>query len=132
MEDITNADYAHTKGVCNDFEIKNLREFYDFYVQSNTLLLADLFENFRNMCLDIYETDPAKFLPAPGLAWQAALKKTQVKSDLLTDINMLLLLEKGIRGGLCHFIIDMQKLLKNTLNIMMKKRVAKSSIFGCK
>ena len=55
------------------------------YLQSNTLLLADVFENFRNMCLEIYELDPAKFLSAPGLAWQAALKKTKVKLDLLTE-----------------------------------------------
>ena len=74
------------------------------YVQSNTLLLADVFENFRNMCLEIYELDPAKFLSAPGLAWQAALKKTKVKLDLLTDIDMLLMVEKGIRGGICHSI----------------------------
>ena len=64
------------------------------YVQSDTVLLADLFENFRNICLEIYELDPAKFLSAPGLAWQAALKKTKVKLDLLTDINMLLMVEK--------------------------------------
>ena len=88
MEDITDADYAHTKRVCRDFEIKKLGEYYDLYLQSDTLLLADVFENFRNMCLEIYELDPAKFLPAPGLAWQAALKKTKVKLDLLTDIDM--------------------------------------------
>ena len=64
------------------------------YVQRDTVLLADLFENFRNICLEIYELDPAKFLSAPGLAWQAALKKTKVKLDLLTDINMLLMVEK--------------------------------------
>ena len=58
------------------------------YVQSDTLLLADVFENFRNMYLKIYERDPAKFLSAAGLAWQAALKKTKVKLDLLTDIDM--------------------------------------------
>ena len=62
------------------------------------------FENVRNMCIDIYELNPAKFLLAPGLAWQAHLKKTEVKLDLLTDIDMLLILEKGIRGGICHSI----------------------------
>ena len=72
------------------------------YVQSDTLLLADVFENFRNMCINLYELDPAKFLSAPGLAWQAALKKTKVKLDLLTDIDMLLM--KGIRGGICYSI----------------------------
>ena len=71
--------------VCKDFEIKLFGEYYDLYVQSDTLLLPDVFENFRNMFLKIYELDPAKFLSAPGLAWQAALKKTKVKLDLLTE-----------------------------------------------
>ena len=61
MEDITNVGYAHTKRVCKDFEIKNLGEHHDLYVQSDTLLLADVFENFRTMCLEIYELDPANF-----------------------------------------------------------------------
>ena len=56
------------------------------------------------MCLKVYELDPVKFLPAPGLAWQAALKKTEVKLELLADIDMLLMVEKGIRGGICHAI----------------------------
>ena len=89
MEDITDADYAHTKRVCKDFEIKNVGEYHDFYVQSDTLLLADVFENFGNMCFEIYELDPAKFISAPWLAWQAALKKTMVKLDLLTNIDIL-------------------------------------------
>ena len=74
------------------------------YVQSNTLLLADVFENFRNMCLETYESDPEKFLSAPGLAWQAALKKTKVKLHLLIDIDILLMEERGIVRGICHSI----------------------------
>ena len=70
--------------------------------QSDTLLLADVFENFRNMCLEIYELDPVYFVSAPGLAWQACLKKTGVKLELLTDYDMLLIVEKGIRGGICQ------------------------------
>ena len=69
MEDITDADYVHPKRVCKDFEIKHLGEYHDLYVQSDTLLLADVFENFRNICLEISELDPAKFLSDPGLAW---------------------------------------------------------------
>ena len=83
---------------------KKFVEYHDLYVQNDTLLLADIFENFRNMCLKIYELDPAKSLSPPGLAWQTALKKTKVKLDLLSDIAMLLMLEKGIRGGICHSI----------------------------
>ena len=67
-EDITDADYAHTKRVCKDFQIKHLGEYHDLYVHSNALLLADVFENFRNMCLKICKIDPAKFLSASGLA----------------------------------------------------------------
>ena len=74
------------------------------YVQSDILLLADVFENFRNMCFKIYELDPPKFLSAPRLTWQAALKKTKVKLDLLTDTDTLLMVKKGIRGGICHSI----------------------------
>ena len=74
MEDNTDADYGHAKRICKDFEMKNLGKYYDLYVQSNTLLLPEIFENFRNMCLKIYKPYPAKFHSAPGLAWQAALK----------------------------------------------------------
>ena len=104
MENFTDAHYAHAKRVCKDFEITSLGEYHDLYVQSNTVLLADVFENFRNMCLKIYELDPAKFFSAPGLAWQATLKKTKVKLDLLTDTDMLLMVEKGIREGIFHSI----------------------------
>ena len=86
------------KNLCKNFKIKNLGEYNDFYVQSNTLSLADIFENFRNKRIKIYELDSANFLSAPELAWQACLKKTEVKLELLIDINMLLMVEKGIRG----------------------------------
>ena len=109
MADITDADYALAKRISKDFEIKNIGEYYDLYVQSDKLLLADVFENFRNMCLEIFELDPSKFLSAPGLAWQAAFKKSKVKLDLLTDINVLLMVKKGIRGGICHAIYQYTK-----------------------
>ena len=64
------------KKIWDVFEIENLDEYHDLYVQSDTLLLADMFENFRNMCLNIYELDPVYSVSAPGLAWQACLKKT--------------------------------------------------------
>ena len=74
----------------------------NLYVQSDTLLLADVFENFRDKCIEIYELDPAHFVSAPGLAWQACLKKTNVKLELLTDNVMLLMFEEGTRGGMCQ------------------------------
>ena len=77
-------------------------EYHDLYVLSDTLLLEDVFENFRDKCIETYELDPAHFLSAPGLAWKACLKKTNVKLELLTDNDMLLMFEKGIRGGMCQ------------------------------
>ena len=71
-----------------NLKLKNFGEYHDLFVQSDTLLVADVFENFRNMCLKIYELDLAKFLSAPGLAWQAALEKTKVKVDLFTDTDV--------------------------------------------
>ena len=87
--DITDADYMHGKRICKDFEIKHLGEYHDLYLKSETLLLVDVFKNFRKMCLKIYELDPVKFLSASGLAWQAALKETDVKLELLNDNDML-------------------------------------------
>ena len=104
MEDITDVDYRHRKTVFEYLINKNLGDYHNLYDQSDTLLLADVFENFRNMCIKVYELDPAHFLSAPGLAWQACLKKKEVKLELLTDVNMLLMVEKGIRGGICHVI----------------------------
>ena len=113
IEDITDADYAHAKRVCKDFEIENLGEYHDLYLNSDTLLLADVFENYRKTCLEIYELHLAKFVSAPGSAWQAALKKTEVELDLLTDIDMLLGVEEGIGGKYVMQFISMQKLIIN-------------------
>ena len=88
----------------DNWERDNLGEYHDLYVQSDTLLLADIFENFRNMCIKVYELNHAYFLSLPALAWQACLKKTNVKLELLTDYDMLLMIEEGIRGGICHSI----------------------------
>ena len=104
LEDITDKDYAHAQKVFEEFKLKNLGDYHDLYVQSDTLLLADVFENFRNKCIEIYELDPAHFLSAPRLTWQACLKKTEIELELLTDNDMLLMVEKGTRGGICQAI----------------------------
>ena len=104
LTDITDEDYAHVQKVFEELKLKNLGNYHDLYVQSNTLLLADVFESFRNKCIEIYELDPTHFLSAPGLSWQAALKKTGVILELLPDIDMLLMVEKGMRGGMYHAI----------------------------
>ena len=124
MEGIANADYTHPKRVYKDSEIRSLGEYHDLYVKSNTLLLADLCGNFRNMCLKIYKLGPAKLLSAPGIAYQATLKNTKVKLDLLTDIDMLLVVEKAITGEICHSIYqyakDNSKYMKDYFLNLMK------------
>ena len=78
-------------------------------------MLADVFENFRDKCIEIYELDPVYFVSAPGLAWQACLKKTGVKLELLTDYDILLMVEKGIRSA--KFVKQHIGMLKQTINI---------------
>ena len=102
LEDISDKDYVHAQKVWDVLEIKNLGEYRDLYVQSDTLLLEDVFENSRNKCLEIYELDPVYFVSAHGLAWQAYLKIIGVKLELLTDYDMLLMIEKGIKDGVCQ------------------------------
>ena len=104
MKNIDDIDYRHGNNVFNKFKLNNLGEYHDLYYQRDTLLLADVFENFRNTCLKVYELYPAHFLSLPGLAWRACLRKTNVKLKLLTDYDMLLTVEEGIRGGICHSI----------------------------
>ena len=102
MEDIDDIDYRHGNNVFKGFKLENLRDYHDLYVQGDTLLLGNVFNNFRDMRIKEYELDPAHFLSLPGLAWQACLKKTNIELVLLTDYDMLLMVEEGIRGGICH------------------------------
>ena len=95
MEDITDIDYRHANIMFKRFKLENIGYYHDLYVQSDTLLLADVFNNFRDMCIKEYKLDPAHFL---------SLKKTNIELELLTDYDMLLMVEEGIRGGICHSI----------------------------
>ena len=104
VENIDDIDYRHGNSVFKRFELENLGQYHDLYVQSDTLLLADAFENFRDVCIEEYELDPAHFLSLPGLAWQTCLKKTNIELELLTDYDMLVMMEEGISGGICHSI----------------------------
>ena len=104
MENISDIDYRHANNVFKVFKLENLENYRDLYVQSDMLLLADVFNNFRDMRIKEYELDSAQFLSLPGLAWQACFKKTNIELELLTDYNMLLMVEEGIRGGICHSI----------------------------
>ena len=96
LENINKEDYAHAQKVWDTFNIQNLGEYHDLYVQLDTLLLSDVYENFRDLCSDIYQLDSAHFLSAPGLAWQACLKMTKVKLELLLDEDMFLMNERNM------------------------------------
>ena len=122
--------YPHRKSLQR--LIKNLEEYHDLYVQNDTWLLADVFENFRNMWLEIYKLDPTKFFSVPGLAWQKTFKKIKVKLDLLTCIDMLLVAEKGIRGGICHSFYWCTKANNKYMKNYDKNKELSSSALGCK
>ena len=96
MCNISEDDYEHTQRVWSAFGIHDLGEYHDLYLKTDVILLANVFEAFRDTCLEHYKLDPAHFYTSPGLAWKACLKKTEVKLELLTDPDMLLMFEHGI------------------------------------
>ena len=97
---ITKANFKHAWNVWNTFKMKTFKEYHELYNETDVLLLADVFENFRDLCLKIYGLDPVYYFTAPGLAWDACLKITDIQLELLSNHNMLLMFEKGIRGGI--------------------------------
>ena len=99
---------------------KNLGKYHNLHAQTDTLLLADVFENLRNKCLEIFELDPIYFVSAPGLAWKACLKKLGMKLELITDYNMLLMIEEGIRGGICQATHRYAKQIMNIWKIVIR------------
>ena len=101
-EDISDDDYQHAINVWNTFKCKSIRDYHDLYLKSDVLLLSDVFENFRKTCLKHYKLDPAHYYTSPGLAWDACLKETGQQSQLLHDYDMLMMFERGIRGGITH------------------------------
>ena len=100
MSNVSDDDYQHAQPAWKEFEIRNLGDYYDLYLRTDVILLANIFEEFRDTCLEHYGLDPAHFYTSPGLAWKACLKKTGVKLELPTDPDMLLMFKRGIRGGI--------------------------------
>ena len=99
-EGITEEDYKHALNVWNVFNMKTFKDYHELYNETDVLLMADVFENFRDLCLKIYGLDPAHYFTAPGLSWDACLKITGVELELLSDPDMLLMWERCIRGGI--------------------------------
>ena len=97
--EISDSDYEHAQKVWNHFGMKTFHEYHDLYLKTDVLLLADVIEKFRGLCMENYELDPCWYYTTPRLASDASLKKTEVQLELLIDINMLLMIEEGIRGG---------------------------------
>ena len=101
-EDISDDDYQHAIRVWNTFDCKTIRDYHNLYLKSDVLLLSDVFENFRKTCLKHYKLDPAHYYTSPGLAWDACLNETGQQLQLLHDYDMLMMFERGIRGGITH------------------------------
>ena len=96
---ISDEDYEHAQKVWKVFGMKTMRDYHDLYLKSDVLILADVFEEFRKVCLDNYKLDPAWYYTSPGVSWDAMLKMTKINLELLTSSGMYLMVEKGIRGG---------------------------------
>ena len=104
MSGVGDSEYEHACNVWKEFRIRNMGEYHNLYLKTDTILLANVFESFRTVCMENYGLDPAHFYTALGLAWKACLKKTGIRLELLLDPDMLLMFERGIRGGITQSV----------------------------
>ena len=101
-ETISDEDYQHAQNVWKTFNMKSMGEYHDVYLKADVLLLADVFENFRKTCLQYYKLDPCYYFTSPGLSWDAMLKMTNIRLNLISDVDMYQFVEKGMRGGVSY------------------------------
>ena len=104
MSSISSDDYQHAQKVWKEFRIHNLGDYHDLYLRTDVVLLTNVYEAFREMCLEHYKLDPAHFYTSSGLAWKAGLKHTGIRLKLLTDLDILLMFEHGIRGEITQAV----------------------------
>ena len=135
---INNYNYNHVLNVWKTFKMKTLKEYHEVYNITDVLLLADVFENFRDLCLKNYGLDPAHYYTAPGLAWDAMLKMTKINLELLSDVDKLLMIEKGIRGGISIISNRYGKANNKYMKDYNKKEASKylmyvdaNNLYGC-
>ena len=112
-EEISDEDYNHVQTVWRSLKIENLGQYHDLYMKTDILLLADIFQNFQDLCLDFYKFDPAHCLTLPSFAWSAALHKSNINLELISDPDMYLFFEEGIRGGISVITKSIAKLIIN-------------------
>ena len=101
---VANGEYDHARKVWKTFDIKTMGEYHDLYLKSEVLLLADVFESFRKTCLQYYKLDPCHYFTSPGLSWDAMLKMTNIKLELMTNVDMFQFIETGMRGGVSYIV----------------------------
>lgn len=127
-ESISDEDYSHAMRVFDNFEMKHLGDYHDLYLKMDVILLCDVFERFRHICMEQYGLDSCHFYTSPGLSWASCLKMTDVKLELLTDIDQVLFIERGIRGGANNLLLsdyDAQKERSHILYLDM------NNLYGC-
>ena len=111
-ECISKKDYLKAVDIWNLFKMNSVGNYHDLYLKTDVLLLADVFEEIINTCLDYYGLDPCHYFSSPGLSWDAVLKMTKIELDLISDIDMHLFIEKGRRGGISY-----KDIVKQIINI---------------
>ena len=124
-ENISDKDYKHAQIIWNTFNLKTMGDYHNLYLKSDVLLLTDVFENFRKTCLQYYKLDPCHYFTSPGLSWDAMLKMTDIKLELMTDIDMYQFIEKVMRGGISYIANRYGKANNKYMKTFNKKELSK-------
>ena len=118
-EYISEKDYDRANNIWNGFKMNSMDDYHDLYLKADVLLLADIFHKFIKTCLNYYGLDPCHYFSSPGLSWDAMLKMSGIELELISDIDMHLFIEKGMRGGISYIAKDIAKQIINTWKFMI-------------